>query len=221
MVMSSVGSMTVSLLGSLGGKDQGSTLSEAIRQGVLIAFKSDSSSHLDPGPKLGGEALRIRSAQVSLLAISNTLARLGAGLASDLLSPSRIKTSTSTQDLPSHSRSSQSTSFGHFKLLLTKGKVPDHISLSRMTLILVAMLGLFVSFSYTAFKLESTDQLPIISILTGTGYGLVFALVPSVSLQNVVFDFCKRLSDLLLGFPLSDHGDCLRNCSLRKKLGSG
>lgn len=190
MVMSSVGAMTVSLLGSLGGKDQVDTFAkEVLRRGILISLGGTEihshSSDIDPGPKLGGEALRIRSAQVSLLALANTLARLSAGLASDLLSPNPLKKSLGQE---SNTASRNQTLGDQIKELFTKGKVPQSWSLSRMSLILFAMAVLLFAFVFSAFGLDSTDQLPMVSILTGVGYGLIFALIPSVSRRKIRID---------------------------------
>lgn len=52
--------------------------------------------------------------------------------------------------------------------------------MSRITLLIFGLVLLCLTFIYAATRLDSVDQLWLVSLATGTGYGLTFTLVPSI-----------------------------------------
>jgi MFS family permease len=134
MVMSSIGSMVVSL-----------------RANVPTSILDE-----DDKIRLGRETLALRAQQVKYLAVANTLARLLVGIVSDQLSPR-----------PSANRSEAR-------------RRQEAFQISRVTMLIGGLALLFVSYIYAAAFLDKVEHLWIVSIATGTGYGLTFTLVPSM-----------------------------------------
>jgi MFS family permease len=110
---------------------------------------------------IGRDTLLIRTRQVQLIAIANTASRLFIGLASDMVSPSRSK------------RQYQSAWKGHLL----------NIRISRVAMLLSGLALLAVTFTVAGLALNSIDQLWIVSIATGLGYGLVFTIVPTLIMR--------------------------------------
>ncbi|KDN52397.1 MFS general substrate transporter [Tilletiaria anomala UBC 951] len=158
MVMSSVGSMVVSLLG--GGivtPSHGAT-------GSAVTSADENSPDL---PAMNHEALRWRSMQVQLLATANTLSRLVSGLVTDFLSPSRPK----APPLSDTSDVSATRRILHFV---------GNIRVSRMTILLTSTTLLTAAFAFSALALSTLHELVGVSLLVGIGYGFTFTQVPSI-----------------------------------------
>lgn len=111
--------------------------------------------------EIGRDTLLVRTRQVQLIAIANTASRLFFGLASDMLSPSRSK------------RHYSSAWKGHIL----------NIRISRVAMLLSGLLLLGVTFSVAGLALNSINQLWIVSVATGLGYGLVFTIVPTLIMR--------------------------------------
>lgn len=105
-------------------------------------------------PVVSPIALQIRANQVKLLAAANTVSRLLGGLLSDALAPSPIN---SQRSFP---------------------------TVSRITLLLGAVLLSSGAYAWAAFGLRTTDGLPLFSLSVGVGYGLVFTLVPAITVAS-------------------------------------
>lgn len=135
MVMSSIGSMVFSLLYA-------------------------NVENLDD-EELGRDTLLIRTRQVQIIAIANTVARLFVGVISDLVSPARIKR---------HDDGTWQRRLRNFRV-------------SRVTLLLVALGLLSTTFFITTIALNSINNLWIVSVMTGLGYGMTFTLVPTLIMR--------------------------------------
>ncbi|KAL9935265.1 hypothetical protein V8E36_005613 [Tilletia maclaganii] len=173
MLMSCVGNVVQSLLGAEpGDTDSGGPAAAAavlIRRAMLSSPTLGSSM---PSWEWRRAALEIRGTQIRLLATMNTLSRLGAGILADLCAP----TSTRVQNARRRG-----------------GRRPKFV-LSRLSIILAALVLLFVAFSYAALGFPPTEagptplpaprstfiRLSLVSISTGLAYGLVFTLAPSI-----------------------------------------
>lgn len=107
-------------------------------------------------PSIGPVALTIRAQQVKLLAAANAIARLSGGFLSDLVAPRRGPSSP-----PSRPR----------------------IQISRLTLLILASLMALGAYVWAAFGLTTTDGLPLFSIVVGVSYGLMFTLVPAITVS--------------------------------------
>ncbi|PWN22768.1 hypothetical protein BCV69DRAFT_96920 [Microstroma glucosiphilum] len=154
MVLSSVGNMVVSLLGNH--TAEGKT-SPSAASGVL---------YLAAAPGIGPIALSIRANQVKLLAAANTLSRLLGGLLSDVVAPSATRGRGTGDFYASHQPSLMERLAG--------------ITISRLTLLLFAILLSLAAYVWAAFGMATVDSLPAFSIAVGVSYGLVFTLVPAV-----------------------------------------
>ncbi|MCO5584992.1 hypothetical protein L7F22_038924 [Adiantum nelumboides] len=142
MVMGSIGSIVVSL------------------RAVHTALDGDNQ---DDKTRLGRETLALRTQQVQLLAIANTVSRLFVGLLTDLCSPqASIKRASST-------RTNQTTWKNHLQ----------KFTISRLSLLLVGLALLFFTFIYSSIFVDRVDRLWLVSLATGTGYGLTFTVLPS------------------------------------------
>lgn len=95
--------------------------------------------------------------QVRLISIANTLARLCSGPLADLISPLGV------QDL-----------YGAYKF-------PTNRRLSRMVFPCWALVCLSLVYLWTAFGIESTSSLPVLSVGTGLAYGAAWAVIPSIT----------------------------------------
>lgn len=146
--------MVVSLLGNQ--PAQGKT-SPSAASGLL---------YLAAAPGIGPVALSIRANQVKLLAAANTLSRLLGGLLSDAVAPSALR----SRDIGRNHLSDQPSLMGRLAA----------ISISRLTLLLFAILLSLAAYVWAAFGMATVDSLPAFSIAVGVSYGLVFTLVPSV-----------------------------------------
>ncbi|PWN29727.1 MFS general substrate transporter [Jaminaea rosea] len=140
---------------------------------VVVALLGSQTEGHAPGmlgilarPGIGPVALEIRASQVKLLAAANTVARLLGGILSDAVAPN-----------PSAATSSSSSSSSS----ASRSRLPR---ISRITLLLVAMLLLLGAFTFASFGLDSTDGLPAFSLLVGLSYGLIFVLVPSITVSS-------------------------------------
>ncbi|PWN43488.1 MFS general substrate transporter [Ceraceosorus guamensis] len=141
MVMSSVGSMVVSLL----------------------------AVHATDASQIGREELKVRTRLVGVLATTNTISRLLAGLASDALDPTRPFASSSE---------------------VTRAQSPirralhrlSQIRMSRVTILMAGQSILLLSFVYAASALDSIAGLSALCSAVGAGYGMLFTLIPSVIL---------------------------------------
>lgn len=159
MVMSSVGNMVVSLLG---------TSNKSVEPPMLLEMVTTLAG---PAVGIGPIALKKRANQVKLLAIANTVARLSGGLMSDLLAPS-------PKDAESSSTSERQSGEGLFARISTQ---LTRIRISRVTLLLLAILIGFAAYAWAAFGLTSTQGLPAFSLMVGISYGLIFSLVPAIT----------------------------------------
>lgn len=137
---------------------------------VVVALLGSQTEGHAPGmvgilarPGIGPVALEIRASQVKLLAAANTVARLLGGILSDAVAPN-----------PSAATSSSSSSSSS----ASRSRLPR---ISRITLLLVAMLLLLGAFTFASFGLDSTDGLPAFSLLVGLSYGLIFVSAPHSS----------------------------------------
>lgn len=110
----------------------------------------------------GPVVLGIRATQVKLLAGANAASRLAGGLLSDLVAP------------PSPLQR---------RLRANGGTRPRRWQVSRLTLLLGAVALLSGAFAWAAFGLRTVNGLPIFSVIVGVGYGLIFTLVPAVTLS--------------------------------------
>ncbi|KAJ1310175.1 hypothetical protein OPQ81_006919 [Rhizoctonia solani] len=95
--------------------------------------------------------------QVRLISIANTLARLCSGPLADLISPVAEKDSYGTYKFPTTRR------------------------LSRMIFPCWALVCLSLVYFWTAFGIQSTSSLPILSVGTGLAYGAAWAVIPSIT----------------------------------------
>ncbi|CAE6525426.1 unnamed protein product [Rhizoctonia solani] len=95
--------------------------------------------------------------QVRLISIANTLARLCSGPLADLISPLAEKDSYGTYKFPTTRR------------------------LSRMVFLCWALVCLSLVYLWTAFGIQSTSSLSILSVGTGLGYGAAWAVIPSIT----------------------------------------
>ncbi|CAO1620323.1 unnamed protein product [Parajaminaea phylloscopi] len=109
-------------------------------------------------PHVGPIALEIRASQVKLLAAANTLSRLASGLLSDWLAPKASSPGGTSEPR-------------------------RRIQVSRLALLFFAIALLSVAFAWAAFGLETVDGLPAFSVAVGVGYGLIFTLVPAITLS--------------------------------------
>lgn len=159
MVMSSVGNMVVSLLG---------TSQKSIDDGVPISLGMMATALVGPAAGIGPVALRIRAEQVKLLAIANTIARLTGGLMSDLVAPS-------SKDAEAGSTRETQGLLSDLTHRLTR------IRISRVTILLMAILIGLVAYAWAAFGITSTQGLPTFSLMVGISYGLIFSLVPAIT----------------------------------------
>ncbi|UZJ54402.1 hypothetical protein CBS101457_003722 [Exobasidium rhododendri] len=124
--------------------------------------------------EIGREILITRTRQVQLIAIANTASRLFVGIASDLLSPSRGKRQ--------HDKVWKDRLF--------------NFRVSRLTLLLLGLALLGVSFGAASFTLNSIDRLWIVSIATGLGYGLIFTIVPTLIMRAWPLQFGRNFGIL-------------------------
>ncbi|KAK0554390.1 hypothetical protein OC846_002122 [Tilletia horrida] len=169
MLMSCVGAVVQSLIGSEPVEEEG-TLATLVLGAVSSSPSLIGTMVSSPGKEWARAALEIRGTQVRLLAVMNTIARLGSGLLADLCAP----TSTRVQSARRHGR--------------------DRFVLSRLTVILSALILLFLAFTYAALGLPPTSpgptplpaprstfiRLSMVSISTGLAYGIIFTLAPSI-----------------------------------------
>jgi len=111
--------------------------------------------------EIGRDILIVRTRQVQLIAIANTASRLFVGFASDLLSPARSKRPYDE---------------------LWKERL-FNLRISRLTLLLSGLALLSLTFFMASYTLNSVNQLWIVSIATGLGYGLIFTLIPTLIMR--------------------------------------
>ncbi|CEH15531.1 TRANSPORTER MCH1-RELATED [Ceraceosorus bombacis] len=142
MVMSSVGSMVVSLL----------------------------AVHATDASQIGKEELKVRTRLVGVLATTNTISRLLAGLASDALDPTRPAVSSTAQVIRAQSPIRRAL----YRLY--------QIRISRVTMLMAGQSILLLSFVYAASALDSIAGLSALCSAVGAGYGMLFTLIPSVIL---------------------------------------
>ncbi|KAH7340481.1 major facilitator superfamily domain-containing protein [Rhizoctonia solani] len=95
--------------------------------------------------------------QVRLISIANTLARLCSGPLADLISPLAEK-----------------DPYGSYKF-------PTTHRLSRMVFSCWALICLCLVYLWTAFGIQTTSSLPILSVGTGLAYGAAWAVIPSIT----------------------------------------
>lgn len=95
--------------------------------------------------------------QVRLISIANTLARLCSGPLADLISPLAVKGSCGTYKFPTTRR------------------------LSRMVFPCWALVCLSLVYLWTAFGIQSTSSLAVLSVGTGLAYGAAWAVIPSIT----------------------------------------
>jgi MFS family permease len=142
--------------------------------GSMVYSLQSADIYLQRGEEIGRDTLIIRTRQVQLIAIANTVSRLFFGIASDLLAPTRPK---------------------HRYDKAWKKQILN-IRFSRLTLLLSGLALLSVTFGAASFTLNSVNQLWIISIATGLGYGLVFTLVPTLIMQAWPLQFGRNFGIL-------------------------
>lgn len=147
MVMGSIGSMVVSL------------------RAVHTALDGDNQ---DDKTRLGRETLALRTQQVQLLAIANTVSRLFVGLLTDLCSP-KASNKRPSAIANNSSRADQA----NWKKRLQR------LTISRLSLLLVGLALLCATFIYSSIFVDRVDRLWLVSLATGTGYGLTFTVLPS------------------------------------------
>ncbi|CAO1615828.1 unnamed protein product [Sympodiomycopsis kandeliae] len=121
-----------------------------------------------PVPSIGPVALSIRAQQVKLLAAANAFARLAGGFLSDLVAPKAQGGRRS---------STEESSASNIQKLVSR------IEISRITLLLFATLMALGAYLWAAFGLTSTDGLAAFSVIVGTSYGLMFSIVPAVTVS--------------------------------------
>ncbi|ELU44514.1 MFS_1 domain-containing protein [Rhizoctonia solani AG-1 IA] len=95
--------------------------------------------------------------QVRLISIANTLARLCSGPLADLISPLAEKDACGSYKFPTNRR------------------------LSRMIFPCWALVCLSLVYFWTAFGIQSTSSLPVLSVGTGLAYGAAWAVIPSIT----------------------------------------
>lgn len=147
MVMGSIGSIVVSL------------------RAVHTALEG---GNQDDKTRLGRETLALRTQQVQLLAIANTVSRLLVGLLTDLCSPQ-----ASTERSLDYTNSTRSVNRSTWRKHLL------NFTISRLSLLLVGLALLCFTFIYSATFVDRVDRLWLVSLATGTGYGLTFTVLPS------------------------------------------
>lgn len=152
--------------------DQHSSLFLGLQVGnmVVALLGTSTTSHgqltISTPPSIGPVALQIRAQQVKLLAAANAVARLTGGFLSDLVAPvplAKRRQGESTAD------SSRRWSAG--------------VRISRLSLLIAASIMALGAYTWAAFGLTTTDGLPAFSIIVGISYGLMFTLVPAVTVS--------------------------------------
>ncbi|KAI5479369.1 MFS monocarboxylic acid transporter [Pseudohyphozyma bogoriensis] len=131
------------------------------------------------GIKISGgvdsRGLGLRSRQVQIISVANTVSRLGAGVLSDWFSYSAAPPPPHDDDV----EEAHPTIIGRAKQsIAARLRRPPRIS--RLAFILAACLTLVAAFLFVALGLEQTSQLWILSVAVGTCYGTIFTLAPAV-----------------------------------------